>query len=88
MRQRTVAAIQAEWDDETRAARAVGYRWLSLGWSVPVVTEPILAGCDHDAVYDGYGATETIGRWRKSTAKTVHAAILCLQLELEQSEIR
>ena len=84
-RKRLQREVFESWDDETRAVRAVGFGLWSLEWSVPCVHVPDFDIVNVESDYDGYGATETIGRWRKSTAKTEHAARLCLQIELEES---
>lgn len=84
---RRLAEVQATWSDEDREERAVGFRYALLsGWSVPVVDDTIVRSemRDRQAEYDGYGATQTIQRWRQSKAKTVHAAELCIQMELDE----
>jgi hypothetical protein len=86
-RLRRIAEVQAKWSDKDRAERAVGFRLALLcGWSVPVVNDRIAQSAirDRQAEYDGYGSTQTIQRWRKSKAKTVYAAELCLQIELQE----
>lgn len=78
--------IRRAWDDKTRQSRAVAIE--TIPWSIPVIrTADVFAAVERPIDEETWITTQTINRWRKSTAKTVHAAEMCLQLEAEQSDV-
>lgn len=74
-------AIQRTWSDEERARRACVAGMVE--WRVPecsvIISQTVLDEEDRTA-------TQTINRWRKSVARTRHAAELCMQLEADAIE--
>ena len=73
--------IQATWDDETRERRRVGGGLVP--WTIPIIDASLMRGHAVEIVDEGEVriTTHTANRWRKSFAKTEHAALLCLELE-------
>lgn len=79
------ARVRASWDMETRAKRAGMTFGQMLEWSVPVVSTSYVDVPRIDEDEERF-TTQTINRWRKSRAKTEHAARLALEMEVEERE--